>query len=198
MSDLDFEKLMGAGIPQGQAEAGFRARLKQASGQALVRGRQRRLWYKRAGLTCVALLVTMSAFWSGRVSVKSRAPRGSMAVSELKQDANSILVTRDLVTWLEAARFFERLGMEERASKAYQLASTLTPSTENQDQRASKRAESRFTNPVDTNSTLNSLLARYDACIGQEQETIESVPLIAKRKRLTIIAQFMGGTNHDH
>ena len=197
MSDLDFNELITEGLIQGQADTAFRTRLKQRSGQALIKGQQRRLWYRRSSHICVVLLVAMSAFYSGRVTVKPQTPRKPIVSTNSGQNGDTILVARDLVAWLEAARFFQQLGMEERANKAFQLAGTLTPSREHPNQMARQNLETRLANLSHRENTLSSLLARYDTDIQQQhhETTPKAIPTV-DRKHMFIIAQSIGGKNH--
>jgi hypothetical protein len=171
MSDLDFDKLITEGLTQGPADTAFQARLKQESGHALIKGHQRRLWYRRTGLACVVLLVAVSAFWSGRVTMKPMPPDGPAGFAHHRHSDDTIQVARDLVTWLEAARFFNQLGMEERANKAFQLASSLTPSMEPRRGMTSQETKTRFASLLHEENTLSSLLAHYDANVEKHQET---------------------------
>lgn len=196
--DLDFDKLITEGPPQGPADMTFRARLKQQSGHALVKGRQRRLWYRRSGLTCLVLLVAVSAFWSGRVTTRPMQAGRPTGLAQHNQGDNTVLVTRDLVTWLEAARFFRQLGMDERASKAFQLASKLAPSMEHKNQVAGHTPETRFADHSHRERTLSSLLAHYDAHVEKHQDRIVKPLPVVKRRQLSIIAQSIGGKRHDH
>ncbi len=198
MSDLEFDKLIAEGLIQSQAETAFRRRLKQQSGQALTKGHKRRLWYRRTGLMCVVLLVAISAFWSGRITTKPQSLMGSTAIINARRNHGTVLVARELVTWLDAARFFQQLGMEERADKAFQLASTLAPAMEHQPQMAEQKTETRFVSTVHKENTLSSLLARYDTCVRARQKTIVKPSSVYERKHVPIIAQSIGGKNHDH
>jgi hypothetical protein len=198
MSDLDFDKLLTERLAQGQAEQAFRARLKQQSGQALMQGHHRRLWYRRTSLIAAVVLVAMSAFFSGRMTVKPEPPNGSLARTNPDPKGDTVLVARDLVTWLEAARFFKQLGMEERAQKSFRLASSLTPSAEQQNQVVSQKTQTRFESHVEKGNSLSSLLARCDTHIQQQQSLQEPkvIPIVNK-KHVPIIAQIIGGRSHD-
>ena len=160
---------------------------------ALVKGHRRRLWYRRTGLICLILLGAVSAFWSGRLTSKVSAPEESMSFSLPRQNSDTVLVARDLITWLEAGRFFKQLGMEERAHKAFEEASTLTQSTERQ-----HRMSTQETQPMPGEDGLASLLARCDMNIQQQPSMERSKPIpVVHRKQLSIIAQSLGGKNHD-
>jgi hypothetical protein len=199
MSDLDFDKLITEGLAQGQAGPPFRDRLKQESGQAIVKGHQRRLWYRRTGVACVVLLVSVSAFWSGRITTKPQSQKVPGAIASPKQNEDTVLVARDLVTWLEAARFFRQLGMEERANRAFQLASALAPSMQSQHQMANQKTEARFVRGSQIEEkSLCFLLAQYDTFVEKQPKTMAKPFPPVKRKRLPIIAQSIGGENHGY
>ena len=84
---------------------------------------------RRAECAVAAVLIAGIAFIGGRLSVPRKLPRSvdvaPQAVAETETD--SVNVPSDLVAWLDAARFFKRLGMEERRARAFDYASELTP-----------------------------------------------------------------------
>jgi hypothetical protein len=75
------------------------------------------------------VLIAGIAFIGGRLSVPRKLPRSvdvaPQAVAEAETD--SVNVPSDLVAWLDAARLFKRLGMEERMGRAVEHASKLLP-----------------------------------------------------------------------
>jgi len=118
MNDFDIDKLIGEGLRGGAASGAFRERVLRESAGALVRGRALRNRVRVAGLTLGILLIAAGAFVCGQLSAPSQV---------IQQEENWTNVPRELVAWLDAGRFFEQLGMEERAERAYRMAGELIP-----------------------------------------------------------------------
>jgi hypothetical protein len=119
MNEFDIDRLMG-GLKGESAGEGFRERLLEESTAALVRGRVFRRRLRATGLTLGILLVAGAAFALGQLS-------GSTRDGLAEQQQNWTNVPSELVAWLDAGRFFERLGMAERAERAYKMAGELIP-----------------------------------------------------------------------
>ena len=127
MSSHDVNKLIEEAFSATAANDAFKEHLLRNSTVAFAKGRalQRRL--RMTGLTFVILFVTMAAFVCGRLSVSSHATDRQVASQTVGEEDEDIRVSKDLVAWLDAARFFTRLGMDERAALSYQQASDLIP-----------------------------------------------------------------------
>ena len=90
---------------------------------------QKRLFQKRLKITGLLLLIaiiTIAAFVTGRFSANEKISQPQIAQQNNNNDKN-ISVSRDLVAWLDAAKFFTQLGMTERAEFSYKQASQLIP-----------------------------------------------------------------------
>lgn len=118
MNEFDIDKLIGDGLRGGTAGDAFRERVLRESTGALVRGRALRNRVRVAGLTLGILLIAAGAFVCGQLSVPGQV---------IPEQENWTNVPRELVAWLDAGRFFEQLGMEERAERAYRNAGELIP-----------------------------------------------------------------------
>ena len=118
MNEFDIDKLIGEGLRGESAGGALRERVLRESTGALVRGRALRRRLRAAGLTLGILLIAAGAFAFGRLSVAREVIAG-------QEDFTS--VPRELVAWLDAGRFFEHLGMNERAERAYKKAGELIP-----------------------------------------------------------------------
>ena len=82
------------------------------------------------GVTGLMLLigaVTTIAFVTGRFSANKETYHQQQIVQQTNNDDNNISVSRELVAWLDAAKFFDQLGMPERAEFSYKQASQLIP-----------------------------------------------------------------------
>ena len=63
----------------------------------------------------------------GRLSVPRKLPMSVDIARPLTTEPGGITVPNDLVVWLDAARLFKRLGMEERMVRAFDNAGELLP-----------------------------------------------------------------------
>lgn len=127
MSSNDLNKLIEEALSANAASDVFKGQLLRDSTAAFIRGRalQRRL--QMAGLTLVILFVMAAGFICGRLSVSRPMTNQQVAVRTVDERDEHITVSKDLVAWLDAARFFTRLGMDERAALSYKQASDLIP-----------------------------------------------------------------------
>ena len=92
-----------------------------------IRVRRLRLAWYRAELVAAAILIAGLAFLGGRVSMPRTLPKG-MDVPQLATDTPSgVNVSSELVAWLEAARLFRQLGMQDRMARAVERAGRLLP-----------------------------------------------------------------------
>jgi hypothetical protein len=126
MNEFDIEKMIGEGTKPEAAGEDLRARVLKESAAAFVRGRVSRRRLRVGGLTLGVLLVAVGAFICGQIagSAQSDIDKGAVGVTDEQEWTN---VPRELVAWLDAGRFFERLGMDERAERAYKKAGELIP-----------------------------------------------------------------------
>lgn len=126
MNEFDIEKLIGEGLKPEAAGEDLRARVMKESTAAFVRGRAFRRRLQVGGLTLGVLLVAVGAFVCGQIvgSTQSKIDKRVVGVTDEQEWTN---VPRELVAWLDAGRFFERLGMDERAERAYKKAGELIP-----------------------------------------------------------------------
>ncbi len=129
MKDNDVDKYLSQHLSGSPPREALKQQALRESTAALVRVRRRHSARRRAGCAVAAVLIAGIAFIGGRLSVPRKLPRSvdvaPQAVAEAETD--SVNVPSDLVAWLDAARFFKRLGMEERMASAFEHASKLTP-----------------------------------------------------------------------
>ncbi len=126
MNEFDIDKLVGQSLKSEAAGEDLRARVLKESTAALMRGRVVRRRLRMGGLTLVVLLVAVGAFICGQIvgAAQSDIDKGVAGVTDDQEWTN---VPRELVAWLDAGRFFEQLGMDERAERAYKKAGELIP-----------------------------------------------------------------------
>jgi hypothetical protein len=61
------------------------------------------------------------------MSVRTETLDKQALVHDVDEQVESVMVSREMVVWLDAARFFTQLGMQERAALSYRQASELIP-----------------------------------------------------------------------
>ena len=127
MSSHDVNKLIEEAFGTDAASDVFKENLLQNSTTAFVRSRVLQSRIRMTGFTLIILLITAATFVFGRFSVSSRVTNRQVAGQAINEKDEGIMVSKDLVAWLDAARFFTRLGMEERAALSYKQASDLVP-----------------------------------------------------------------------
>jgi hypothetical protein len=129
MKNKDLDKYLSQHLSGSPPREALKQQALRDSTAALVRVRRRHSARRRAECAVAAVLIAGIAFIGGRLSVPRKLPRNvdvaPRAAAETETD--SINVPSDLVAWLDAARLFKRLGMEERMARAFDHASKLTP-----------------------------------------------------------------------
>lgn len=88
--------------------------------------RRRRFW-RRAATAAAVILISGAAFLGGQLSVTPRLATIGNDASKAGGESVGVTVPRELITWLEAARFFGQLGMEDRMARAVERAGRLLP-----------------------------------------------------------------------
>ncbi len=127
MNNHDVNKLIEDALSASPSRDTFKNQLLQDSTAVFVRDRAFKRRLRMTGLILMILLVTTTAFISGRLSVSERIANQQVTVQSINEDNEGVRVSKDLVAWLDAARFFTRLGMDERAALSYKQASDLIP-----------------------------------------------------------------------
>ena len=127
MKNQDTENLIEDALSEGSATNAFKEHLLRSSTATLVRGRVLHRRLRTAGFALLIMLATGAVFLCGRLSVSSEALDKQELVHDVDEQVEHVMVSRELVVWLDAARFFTQLGMEERAALSYRQASELIP-----------------------------------------------------------------------
>jgi len=187
MKEKDVDKYLSqhlSGSPPGEA---LKQQALRDSTAALVRVWRRRRARRRAECAVAAVLIAGIAFLGGRLSVPRKLPRNVNIAPRAVAEPDGVMVSSDLVAWLDAARFFKRLGMEERMARAFDKAGKLLP----HDATAAKNiTEQGLTansfNEVLENQNNHSILAEI---LGQ-QNSLENIN--------GIIAQSFGGYYNEN
>lgn len=126
MDNQDLDRLLQQSLSGDLPGRVFRARALLDSTAALGRRRRIAATWRMGGLSAAAVLIATVSFLVGRCSMPSAVFRqGDQPV--VASRAGTVVVPGEVVVWLNAARFFGRLGMADRASRAYERASELLP-----------------------------------------------------------------------
>lgn len=138
MKDNNVDKYLSEHMSSSAPREAFKKKALRDSTAAFVRVQRRRTAWRRAVFAAAAVLIAGIAFLGGRLSVpRSNLPRNVSILHKLPRnvditpgavaEADGVNVPSDLVAWLDAARLFKRLGMEERMTRAFEKAGKLLP-----------------------------------------------------------------------
>ena len=123
MDDREIDKLLEQAFSGSDAPAEFGRRVLRDSTAALALGQSKRRAWRIPALVAAAVFIAVVSFLSGRASVSDRQTE----IVAIPTDPETVSVPNELVAWLEAARFFKQLGMDERVASAYERAEQLVP-----------------------------------------------------------------------
>jgi hypothetical protein len=127
MKERDVDIHLRQHLSGNQPREAFKQQTLINSTAEFVRVHRRRSTWFRVELAAAAILIAGLAFLGGRMSVPRTLPN-SMNVPQWVTDKSSgVNVSSELVTWLEAARLFRQLGMQDRMSRAVERAGRLLP-----------------------------------------------------------------------
>jgi hypothetical protein len=134
MKDTDVDTQLTQHLSGGPPREAFRQQALHDSTAALIYVRRRRSALRRAELAAAAVLIAGVAFLGGRLSAPPSlprsvdiAPQAAAVPNTPRGEPNGVTVPNDLVAWLQAARLFRQLGMEERMALAVDRAAGLLP-----------------------------------------------------------------------
>jgi len=127
MKDNDVDKYLSQHLSGSPPREAFKQQALRDSTAALVRVRRRHSARRRAECAVAAVLIAGIAFIGGRLSVPRKLPRNVDVAPQAVAEADGVKVPSDLVAWMDAARLFKRLGMEERMARAFEHAGKLVP-----------------------------------------------------------------------
>jgi len=127
MKDNDIDKHLRQHLSGDKPREAFKQQTLNDSTAQFVRVYRRRSAWRRAELAAAAVLIAGLAFLGGRLSVPPASPRSVDDAPQATAESESVTVSSDLVAWLDAARLFNHLGMQDRMSRAVERASRLLP-----------------------------------------------------------------------
>lgn len=127
MKEKDVDKYLRQHLSGSAPREALKQQVLRDSMTAFVRVQRHRSILRRVKLTTAAVLIAGIAFLGGRLSMPHKLP-GSMNIEpQVAAEPDGVIVPSDLVAWLDAARLFKRLGMEERTARAFEQAGELLP-----------------------------------------------------------------------
>lgn len=127
MKDRDVDTHLRQYLSGDSLREEFKQQTLHDSTAEFVRVRRRRSAWRRAELAAAAILIGGVAFLSGRLSMPRTLPRSMYVVPRATAESDGVTVPSDLVAWLDAARLFRQLGMEDRMARAVERAGKLLP-----------------------------------------------------------------------
>ena len=185
MKDRDLDARLTQSLSGEPPREAFKQQVLGSLTAEFLRVRRRRSAWRRAELAAAAILIAGVAFLGGRLSVPRKLPRNVTIAPLATAESDGVNVPSDLVAWLDAARLFRRLGMEERMARAVEHAGKLMPYDA---VAASSAVDQSFTctrDDVFENQNKHSIVAD----ILRPHESVESVS--------GIMAQSFGGYYHE-
>jgi hypothetical protein len=105
----------------------FKRQALNESTAEFIRVCRRRLAWRKAKIAAAAVLIAGVAFLGGQLSVPPTSPTGVDVAAQADNVPDGVNVPSELVAWLEAARLFRQLGMEDRMARAVERAGRLLP-----------------------------------------------------------------------
>jgi hypothetical protein len=105
----------------------FKQQALRDSTAEFIRVWRRRSAWRRAGIAAAAVLIAGVAFLGGRLSMPDTPVEKVVEAPRHVVEPDGVTVPTELVAWLEAARLFRQLGMEDRMARAVERAGRLLP-----------------------------------------------------------------------
>ena len=127
MNDAEMEKLLEQGLSGEPPRAKFHEQVLRDSVQMLARGCRTRARWRVASLATAAVMIAGVSFLLGRYSLLATKVEPARVVSPGMAKGEGVAVPNELVAWLDAARLFRQLGMEDRMARAVDHAHRLRP-----------------------------------------------------------------------
>jgi predicted nucleic acid-binding protein len=184
MKDKDVDKYLREHLSGSAPREAFKQQTLRDSTAALVRVQRQRSARRRTELAAAAVLIAGIAFLGGRLSASRTLPRNVDVAPRAAAEPGGVTVPSDLVAWLDAARLFKRLGMEERMARAVEHAAKLMPYDAVAASSVKRQASVATGDEVFENQNKHSILSD----ILGPHESVESIS--------GIIAQSFGGHYH--
>jgi hypothetical protein len=192
MKNEDVDKYLSQHLSGEPPREAFKQQALRDSTAALVRVQRRRSSWRRAELAAAAVLIAGVAFLGGRLSKPRMLPRNVDIESRVAagpwtphREPDGVNVPSDLVAWLDAARLFKQLGMEERMGRAVERAGRLLP----------------YDAVAASSITGQTLVATGDRIIENKSKNVNLADILLPHESVEnvsgIISQSFGGYNYE-
>jgi len=128
MKDRDVDTHLKQYLSGEPPREAFKQQTLRNSTAAFVSVRRRRSALRRAQLAAAAVLIAGFGFLGGRLSMPRTLPDSvDVAPMRVAAESDGVTVSSELVAWLDAARLFRQLGMQDRMARAVERAGKLLP-----------------------------------------------------------------------
>lgn len=127
MKDRDTDTNLMKHLSGDPPREAFKQQVLRDSTAEFIRVWRRRTAWRRAKMSAAAVLIAGVAFFGGQLSVQPKLPTTENVAKHVDIETDSVNVPTELLAWLEAARLFRQLGMENRMGRAVERAGRLLP-----------------------------------------------------------------------
>ncbi len=127
MKDIDADTNLKRHLSGEPPREAFKQQVLNESTAEFIRVWRRRSAWRRAKIAAAAVLIAGIAFFGGRLSMQPKLPTTVDFTTRVETKTDGVYVPGELVAWLEAARLFRQLGMEDRMARAVERAGRLLP-----------------------------------------------------------------------
>jgi hypothetical protein len=127
MKDTEADKSLMQHLSGEPPRQAFKQQALRDSTAEFMRVWRRRSVWRRARIVAAAVVIAGVAFVGGQLSAPSESPKTTHVVTNVDADPGGVNVPSELLAWLEAARLFGRLGMEDRMARAVERAGRFLP-----------------------------------------------------------------------
>jgi len=183
MKNGDVDTLLRQHLSGDQPRETFKQEALRDSTAEFVRIRWRCSAWRRAERVAAAILIAGIAFLGGRLSAPLTLPRSVDVAPQAAAKPDGVNVPSDLVAWLDAARLFGQLGMQDRMARAVEHAGRLLPY-----------------NAVTANSITEQALAVDDEVVENKKKQTSISDILHSHESVEsisgIIAHSFGGNYH--
>jgi hypothetical protein len=127
MKDRDIDTHLRQHLTGDKPREAFKQQTLRDSTAQFIRVYRRRSAWRRAELAAAAVFIASIAFLGGRLSAPPASTSSADDVQQATAEPEGVTVPNDLVAWLDAARLFNQLGMQDRMARAVEQAGKLLP-----------------------------------------------------------------------
>lgn len=127
MNDNEIDKHLKHHLSGDLPREAFRQQVLHDSTTEFVHVHRRSIALRSTKLAAAAVLIAGFAFLCGRLSMPPTVPDSKDDTSPVVVESDSVNVPNELVVWLDAARLFKQLGMQDRMARAVERAGRLLP-----------------------------------------------------------------------